>query len=114
MFAETKIKITSEGRKHFGAAIGSSLYKKSYMKSKVDEWVSQLKILSEIAKSYPHAAYCAFTAGFRHKLNYVMRTIKTIEEDLAPIEEMIRYQLIPSLCDVRNVSDEERELLSYQ
>jgi len=56
MFAETKIKITSEGRKHLGAAIGSSLYKKSYMKSKVDEWMSQLKILSERAKSYPHAA----------------------------------------------------------
>jgi len=73
---ETKIKITSEGRKHLGAAIGSSSHKKSYMKSKVNEWVSQLKLLSEIAKSYPHAAYCAFTAGFRHNLNYVMRTTK--------------------------------------
>jgi len=41
-----------------------------------------------------------------------MRTIKTIEEDLAPIEYMIRNRLIPSLCDGRNFSDEERELLS--
>jgi len=59
MFAETKINITSEGRKHLGAAIGSSSYKKSYMKTKVDEWVSQLKILSEIAKS-PTRCMCLY------------------------------------------------------
>ena len=112
MFAGTRINITDQGKKHLGASIGSAAYKKSYLKTKTNEWVSQLTVLSEIAKIYPHAAYCAFTAGFKHKLNYVMRTLESIEEDLKPVEEVIRNRLIPSLLDGRTVNEDERELLS--
>ena len=45
----------------------------------VNEWVAELKLLTEIAKLYPQAAYCAFTSGFRQKLNYVIRTIPIIQ-----------------------------------
>ena len=112
MFADTKINITSEGKKHLGASIGSPTYKKDFVKSKVDEWASQLHTLSKIAKIYPHTAYCAFTAGFKHKLNYMMRTLDSIETNLAPIEEVINNQLIPALLEGRTVNENERELLS--
>ena len=61
----------------------------------------------------PQAAYVAFITCFRHKLNYyIFRTIDDIKHLLQPIENIIRLQLIPALCDSRNCSDDERKLLS--
>ena len=38
----SKVKVTSEGKQHLGAAIGSPAFKVSYTKSLVDEWTKQL------------------------------------------------------------------------
>ena len=39
IFEETAINITTEGRKHLGAALGSSYYLEQYVNGKVEEWV---------------------------------------------------------------------------
>ena len=49
--------------------------KEKYVRELVDDWVSQLDVLSEIARSEPQAAYSAFTSGFKHKLTYFIRTM---------------------------------------
>eukprot|EP00794_Sanderia_malayensis_P003908 gene3908-biopygen3346 len=101
-----------EGKRHLGAVIGSLEFKNNYVSDLVDSWVKQFLILSDIEKFYPQSAYCAFTAGFRHKLNYVIRTINNIEHLLEPVENAIRNKLIPSLCEGRSCNDLERDLLS--
>ena len=53
----SKVKVTSEGKRHLGAAIGSEVFKVSYAKSLVDDWIKQLKLLSIIAESDPQSAY---------------------------------------------------------
>ena len=42
IFEETAINITTEGRKHLGAALGSRSYLEQYVNGKVEEWVEQV------------------------------------------------------------------------
>ena len=36
-----------------GAVIGSTSYKEDYMNEKIDQWIKEIKLLSEIAKIEP-------------------------------------------------------------
>ena len=56
-----------------------------------------MESLLEISKSQPHAAYVAFTKGFKSKFTYYLRTIESFEEYVDPIEEVIHTSFLPSL-----------------
>ena len=86
-FADTEVKITTEGQRHLDAIIGSVEYKKTYVTALVDDWKQQLKTLAMIAETEPQAAYSAFVGGFEGKLTYFMRTIPELDEFLKPIED---------------------------
>ena len=62
-----EVNITLEGRRHLGAVIGSKEFKDQYCQEKVDKWLREMESLAEINKSQPHAAYVAFTKGFKSK-----------------------------------------------
>ena len=79
IFRGIEVKIITEGKKHLGATILSEDCNASYVKSLVDNWIDQLKLLSKIAKSEPRSAYSAFIGGFKGKLTYYMRTIPCIK-----------------------------------
>ena len=66
-FANTGVKITSEGRPYLGVPIGTDDFVESFVSTKVQEWVAQLEKLALIACSQPHAAYAAFTHGLISK-----------------------------------------------
>jgi len=100
IFHDTHVNITSSGRPHLGAALGSKDFINQFVMDKVNIWNEQLVLLSEIAKSQPHAAYAAFIHGFVHKFSYLARTIPNIESLLQPLEDSIRLKLIPSLKQV--------------
>ena len=55
-----------------------------------------MESLAEISKSQPHAAYVAFTKGFKSKFSYYLRTIESFEEYVDPIEEVIHTSFLPS------------------
>ena len=111
VFAGTGISITTEGRKHLGAAIGQRSYLEDYVGGKVKEWVNEVTALAEFATTQPQASYAAFTFGLRHRWTYFMRTLPDIEELLEPLEHAISDVLIPSLTE-HNCSPTERELLA--
>ena len=67
VFGATAIKITTEGHKHLGAALGSRSYFEEYVGEKVEDWVSQITKLAEFAVSQPQASYAAFTFGLRRR-----------------------------------------------
>ena len=104
MFAGTGINITTEGRKHLGAALGSRSYLEHYVGGKVEDWVGEVTRLAEFARSQPQASYAAFTFGLRHRWTYFMRTLPDIETLLQPLERAISDVLIPSLIG-RNCSE---------
>ena len=111
MFAGTDINITTEGRKHLGAALGSRSYLEQYVGGKVEDWVGEVTRLAEFARSQPQASYAAFTFGLRHRWTYFMRTLPDIENLLQPLERAISDVLIPSLIG-RNCSEAERDLVA--
>ena len=74
-------------------------------------WCNEIKKLTEIAKSQPHAAYAAFIHGEQHKFTYFMRTIANISDTLKPLDDAINNTFIPILFG-REITDNEREIIS--
>ncbi|XP_068703853.1 uncharacterized protein, partial [Montipora foliosa] len=106
-----EVNITIEGQRHLGAVIGSQEYKDMYCKEKVRAWKGELETLSEIAKNQPHAAYIAFTKGFKSKFTYFLRTIKSFEDYIDPVQEVIDDLLLPTFFDqTEPLPDEVRQL----
>ena len=77
-FANSRVTITAEGKRHLGAVIGSTEYRDEYVKDLVKDWDNQLTILSTIAETQLQAAYLAFVNEFESKLNYFLRAIPNI------------------------------------
>ena len=94
---DDEVNTTLEGRRHLGAVIGSKEFKNQCCQEKVDKWLREIESLAEISKSQPHAAYVAFTKGFKSKFTYYLGTIKSFEEYVDPIEEVIHTFFLPSL-----------------
>eukprot|EP00731_Ephydatia_muelleri_P019008 Em0011g1048a len=94
LFSGTGIGITSEGKRHLGAALGSHCFLESYISDKVKMWTSTILNLSLIAKTQPHAAYCGFVHGVSGLWIFFLRTLPDISSFLQPLEDAIR--LLPS------------------
>ena len=110
IFEHSYINISDEGTKHLGSVIGRRAHMEKSFKDKVNKWAGELDVLSEIAKSEPHAAYTALTKGVMSHWTYFMRTTKDISILMAPLEEKLRTKLIPELVG-EEISDEMREIL---
>ena len=80
-----EVRITTEGQRHLGTVTGSQEYKDQ-------GWRENIELLAEIVKSQPHAAYVAFTKGYKSRFPYFMRTIDSFEDYVEPIDEAINDQ----------------------
>lgn len=69
---QQKLNITSEDKGHISAVIESTIYRKSNINDKIDAWIRELLVLSEIAAFAPQKAYTCFTLGYKYKLNFCM------------------------------------------
>ena len=63
IFQGSDVQITTEGKHHLGASLGYTKYKEEYLSSKVNEWITQSWILSQIARTQPQTAYSASHHG---------------------------------------------------
>ena len=97
IFHGSGVQITTEGKCHLGASLGSTKYNEEYLSSKVNEWIAQLRILSQIARTQPQAAYSAFTTGFQHKISFCMRTISGASTQLRRLEEVVQSKFISAI-----------------
>ena len=111
-FRGSGVKITKEGDKHLGVAIGTTDFREKFVKTQVDQWIAEIETLSDIAKAEPHAAYSAFIFGMKHKWNYVMRTVPNIKDLFRPLEATIRYHLLPALMGGHFLTDCERAVFA--
>lgn len=59
-FENTEVMITTEGKSHLGAALA---YIDHYVSPNALKWSNEIKPLSSIAHTQPHAAYAALTHG---------------------------------------------------
>lgn len=66
LFAKTSANISTQGKRHLGAAIGSRSFVDEYV-GKVSKWVCEIRQLAKTANTQPHAAYAY--AAFTHVLS---------------------------------------------
>jgi hypothetical protein len=111
MFAQTEIQIVDGGQRDLGAAIGSEVFIDKYLRDKVAHWANQMEVLTDIAKTQPHAAHAAFVHGVRNKWYYCQRTMRQVGTLMQPIETIIRQKFLPTLFgNTMTISDNERKL----
>ena len=110
IFSETNINITTEGRKHLGAALGSRAFFEEYVDEKIEEWVAQVTRLAEFATTQPQSSYAAFVFGLRHRWTYLLRTLPGLAPFLEPLERAIADLLVPAITE-HATTQEERDLL---
>ena len=111
VFHGTGVNITCEGRKHLGAAIGTTDFKEAYVKEKITSWVEMLEKLSEVGKTEPHAAYSSYVFGLSHKWRYLQRTVPDVSHLFQRLEDTIYATFIPAIVG-RNITPLERKLMS--
>lgn len=111
-FADTDVKVTSEGRPYLGTALGTEEYIRAFVTNKVQQWAGELEQLATFARSQPHAAHAAFTHGMTSKWTYLSRTMPNIGPSLLPLDTIIRTKLIPALTGRPPPNDMERDLLA--
>ena len=106
----TKINMTSNGKRHLGAVIGSISYKEDYMNEKIDQWIKELKLLSETANIEPQCALSYFITGYKHKLNNYVRVVPNILNLLRHRDNVITKEFIPAITGGVKCSENERKL----
>ena len=114
MFEGTGICITPEGHRDLGAAVGTTAFVNRYTSTMVAKWVAEVRCLTNIAHTQPHAAFAAFNFGLKHKWTYYQRTTDCDPEDFQPLENIIRDEFIPAIFNANpsSFSPSERALFS--
>ena len=105
------VKITTNGKRHIGAALGTEEFKHDFIRNKVNNWLKDIEELAQIAIEEPQAALSAYNTALSQRWTFVQRTMRGIGVLFEPIEQAIRNTLIPAICG-RPVSDLERSLLA--
>ena len=96
MFKDTGVKITSDGMRHLGAAIGSKDFKDCYVLQKIQEWIDSVERLAKIAVTEPQAAFSAFIERLQSRWGFMVRTIPDLAKAVQRLEDSIRQKFIPA------------------
>jgi len=112
LFEDSGVAVTSEGRRHLGAAIGKETFVESYVQQKVLAWTHEVEHVASIAITQPHVAYAAYIRGLSSKWWYLARTLPGIADLYQPLEQAIRLKFLPSLTGQSPFSDVTRDLMA--
>ena len=112
VFRSTNVKITTAGRPHLGAPLGSDAYVNEFLREKVNQWCDMLSTLSDFAIAHPQAAYSTLTHGLSNCWSYLCRTNPHTCDLLQPLEDTLNHKLIPALTGRSTPSEQQRRLFS--
>ena len=62
-FVDTDMAITTFGKQHLGATLGSKTFTEEYVNKKVQKWTTDIINLAGVATTQPYAAYAAYING---------------------------------------------------
>ncbi len=94
-------------RLYLGAPLG--LCEQVYQ---VQQWSKELKLLSAIGTTQPHAAFAALTHGMTSKWPFFPRTVPHVSEQFQSLEDILRTDLIPHITGRPPPNDTDRKLLA--
>ncbi len=113
-FTDTDVSITTHGKRHLGAAIGSKTFTEEYVRDKVQEWTKEIMNLAKVAPSQPHVAYTAYVHGLSSRWSYLLRTVPGIDYLLQPLETAIHQHFIPALTGDQHAPQTRETCLHFQ
>ena len=114
IFAGTGIKITLDGRRHFGGVIGTNDNKNKYIDEKIDKWCKIIEVLATFAAAEPDTAFAGFMFSLKHLYKYLMRKIPNISQYLKRLKKSIRNYFIKSLFNGYECNGIESKLFELQ
>ena len=76
---------------------------------KVEGWIAEVRNLTKIAMTQPHAAYSCFAKGWQSKYTYCIRTVPGISQLVKPLNKEVN-NCIKVLFNGYEFGDLEREL----
>ena len=94
IFCDTAVKVTTNGRPHLGAPIGTSEYVEKFIVVKIDCWISEV---------YP---YASFTHGLISRWLYVSCTVPDMSSSFHPLEKALITKFIPALTLLLHCSNQ--------
>ena len=106
-YSTPSINVTTGGKRHLGASLGTDEFTMQHMNEKVSSWLIQLENLNKIAESNPQVAYSAYINSFQHKFTYFMRTIPNISSTL----DFLASTFLPTLFGTM-ITKTDRDLYS--
>ena len=111
IFRGSGVKISNEGHRYLGAAIGQTSFVVKYAEEKILKWVDDIKDLAKYAVEEPQLALSAYTKALCHRWAFLQRTIPNISHLFTTIEDCLRETFIPAIIG-RDISDIERKIVS--
>ena len=96
MFSKFQINVVS-GQKLLGGFVGGKNETEDWISSKVSAWGKSLKILSEVGKKQPQAAYVAVSKSLQNEWCYLQRVFPDCDEYFSPLRKILWEQFFPAL-----------------
>ena len=78
-----------EGHRVLGGFVGSKSEGINWVNTKICSWDKTLKILSEVAKKQPHAAYIAVSKAMQNEWNFLQRIFPDSAEWFSPLGQTL-------------------------
>ena len=85
--------------------------KQTWLEPTIQQWVTNVEILSKVAIRYPQSAYTALTYSIQAEWQYLSRVMPLTSEVLFSIEAAICSKFLPALLGVDSIDDDFRSLL---
>jgi hypothetical protein len=83
------------GRRYLGVGVGSSAFRKEFVKKKVEELVSQIHLAAEVAEMFPREAYALLIRSLIPRWRFVMRTTDVPSALYQPLEDALLDVFFP-------------------
>ena len=112
LFKNTNVNITNCDKRYLVSVIGTVTFKKKYPKEIISQLISEIEVLSHIAKIESQATYCCFIIGFKHNVTYLMSRAPNVHKELRRLDDTINSKLKASFRDITICENDEQHLLS--
>ena len=102
-----------DGRRYLWAFLGPNDEIYEWVRPKAEAWSQGVRTLAKTVNRYPQSAYAILGMLLQIKWKYLQRNVPGIGSLMGPIEDSIRYDLLPALFGGEEVSANLIEILGH-
>ena len=81
--------------RYLGAYLGPQAELEAWVKTQVEAWAQEVRVLAKISRRYPQSAYAGLGMLLQSEWQYLERTVPRVGTLMGPIEEAPREKISP-------------------